>query len=72
MSTLLIENVDLQMLQKQYVRLQEVIVFVEAARVGMGGDDIPDASILDGVVEMLGDVLPPIPKCDCGMEECDA
>lgn len=55
-SDLLIQNVDMDMLQQQYVRLQEVIAFVEEIRVTKPGT--PDASILDGIVEMLGDVLP--------------
>jgi hypothetical protein len=54
--TLVIGNVDMETLQEQYVRLQEVIAFVEDIRVTKPGT--PDASILDGIVEMLGDVLP--------------
>jgi hypothetical protein len=57
--TLVIGNVDMETLQEQYVRLQEVITFVENMRTEFPA--IPDASILDGIVEMLGDVLPLIP-----------
>lgn len=64
-TTLVIDNVDLPLLQKQYVRLQEVVVFVTDLERGVWPTSIPDASILDGIVEMLGDVLPPIPECDC-------
>lgn len=58
LATLVIDRVEMGILQQQYTRLQEVIAFVEDARRGMGEDDIPDASILDGLVEMLGDALP--------------
>jgi hypothetical protein len=57
--TLVFENVDMDLLQEQYVRLQEVISFIAPLRVW--DKNIPDASILDGIVEMLGDVLPLIP-----------
>jgi hypothetical protein len=55
---ILIENVDLKLLQQQYERLQEVVAFVEGIREHQNIANTPDASILDGVVEMLGDALP--------------
>jgi hypothetical protein len=54
-STIVLSNVDLALLQQQYERLQEVTFFIEEAD---WHGDVPDATILDGVVEMLGDVLP--------------
>jgi len=63
LQTLIIKNVDMDTLQEQYVRLQEVIAFVEPMRVW--DKNIPDASILDGIVEMLGDVLPTMDEFLC-------
>lgn len=58
LKTLVIAEVDMELLQQQYTRLQEVIVFVTDLERGIWPTKIPDASILDGIVEMLGDVLP--------------